>query len=72
MYVWKIVLWGVTTTVLSTMIATVFVGCHIVEVNMVQRAIVDNGNDTEDKYAKIGDAKVTKEEEKIELVVPLK
>jgi len=47
-----------------------FAGCHIVEVNMVQRNIMDKGDATRDSYSKVGDSRL--DDEKSELIVPIK
>jgi len=52
------------------LIVLLLAGCTLVEVNMVQRDIVDKGDDTKDVYSKDGDTK--EESDALELVVPIK
>ena len=48
----------------------IFAGCHLVEVNMVQRNLMDKGDGKDDSYSKTGDSAL--DEESMELVVPIR
>ncbi len=60
-----------TKAVLAFIIATFFASCHIVEVNMVQRAIIEEGDGIASTHEN-AESIAKQESEAMELVVPLK
>ena len=51
----------------------VFHGCvPLIQINMVQRSIIDDGDGSTDQFTKLGDKRLEAEETDMELIVPLK
>ena len=59
--------------ILLTMFVTplVFVGCHIIEVNMVQRSILEDGDGTNNSHSNL-EKKYRQESDSMKLIVPIK
>ena len=74
METWKAIVWAVTVAVLSMFIATLFVGCQLitVQVNMTQHSIMDKGDGTTDVFKRLGDSENKKSSESIDIIPKLK
>ncbi len=59
----------VTKAVLTFIIITQLLGCTFIELNMVQRAIIEDGDGTSNSHL---DKAIKQESDSMELVVPIK
>jgi len=59
----------VVTVIVSALIASMLVGCTFIELNMVQRAIIEDGDGIASSHR---DKAVKQESDSMKLIVPIK